>query len=93
MTRKGSFPHWVNSFASIGTLGMDALPKVTKTDTNVLAAGTRIMALRSVLKLRKNQALTPYNAEAWKLMLAKVDLLDKYPNLPISLSCGFNAGI
>ena len=53
-TREGSFPHWVKSSASIGTLGMDALPKVTKTDMNVLAAGTRITALRSVLELRKN---------------------------------------
>ena len=49
--------------------------------------------LRSVLKLRKNQALTPYNAEAWKLMLVEGDLLDKYPNLPISLSHRFDARI
>ena len=93
MTKEGLFPCWVKSSALTGTLGVDALPRVTKTDTNVLAVGTRIMALRSVLKLGKNQALTLYNVKAWKLMLVEGGLLDKYPNLPISLACGFDAGI
>ena len=89
-TKEGLFPRWVKSSASTGTLGVDALPRVMKTDANVPAAGTRITALRSVLELRKNQALTPYNAKAWKLMLVEGGLLDKYPNLPISLAHGFD---
>ena len=61
--------------------------------TNVQAVETRIMVLRSALKLRKNQALTPYNSNTWDLLLHEHNLLKKYPNLPNSLAQGFDARI
>src|SRR5277367_5025005 len=58
-----------------------------------ISAGARIMALRSALELRRNQALTPYKVGAWQFMLLQCNLYVKYPTLAHSLHKGFDAGI
>jgi hypothetical protein len=50
--------------ALIGNDPKLAQPKTTTTDMNVQAVGDRIMELNIVLMLRKNNALTPYKAQA-----------------------------
>jgi hypothetical protein len=51
------------------------------------------MELKAALERRRSQALTPYKAEAWELLLRHCNLLVKYPNLTNSLRKGFDAGI
>jgi len=81
------------SSATTGILGADARQMVTTTVTSAQDVETRITALSTALELRKSQALTPYNASEWNLLLRECDLLTKYPNLPNSLCYGFDAGI
>ena len=92
-TKDSLSPHLVWSCASTGTFEEDAQHRATKITTSVQAVETKIMALRSALKHRKNQALTPYNTSAWDLLLRECNLLKKYPNLPNSLAKGFDARI
>ena len=57
------------------TSAQDALPPLTE--------------LRSVLELRKSQALTPYKVLAWESLLIDSGLHVKYPSIPQGLRTGF----
>jgi hypothetical protein len=92
-TKDASSPQLEPSFASTGTFDVDARQMVTTTVISVQDAETKTMALKTALELRKRQALTPYNANAWDLLLRECNLLVKYPKLPNSLRHGFDAGI
>ena len=46
------------------------------------------MGLRSALEHRRGQALTPYRADAWEVLLYNCNLSVKYPNLVSSLRKG-----
>jgi hypothetical protein len=92
-TKDGSSPQQETFSASTGIFDVDARRRVTTTVTSAQDAETRIMVLRTALERRKSQALTPYNASAWELLLRKHNLLEKYSNLPNSLRYGFDAGI
>ena len=81
------------SYATIGTAGGAVQHPATITAMNALGAATRITELRVALKLRRGQALSPYNAEAWDLLLHENNLFNKYSNIPNSLRWGFDAGI
>ena len=70
--------------AATGTAGGGAPPAPTSSVTSALGAGT-ITGLRNALELRRNQALTPYKAEAWEFFLRISNLSVKYPTLVSSL--------
>ena len=91
--KEGSYPLQDLSCVLTGIFDEDAQHKVTTIVMSVQAVETRTTVLRSVLKCRKNQALTPYNPSNWDQLLWECNLLEKYPNLSNSLSCGFDAGI
>ena len=91
--KEGSYPLQDLSCVLTGIFDRDAWRKVTMIITSVQAAETRTTVLRSVLKRRKNQALTPYNPSNWDQLLRECNLLEKYPNLSNSLSRGFDTGI
>jgi len=92
-TKDDSSLRLASYYATIGTAEGDARHPVTINATNAPDAETRIMELKAVLELRRSQALTPYNADAWDALLRKHNLLNKYPNLANSLRWGFDAGI
>jgi hypothetical protein len=83
----------VQPCATTGTVAADAQPLATSSATSALAAASPIMELRSALELRKRRALTPYDPESWYHALSSSRLLERYPNLPISLQLGFDVGI
>ena len=91
--KEGLYPQQDLSCVLTGIFDRDALCKVTMIVTSVQAVETRTTVLRSVLKHRKNQVLTPYNPSIWDQLLQECNLLEKYPNLSNSLSCGFDTGI
>ena len=65
----------------------------TQPSTNVLAAATPPMEPRTVLKLRRAKALTPYIPEAWEQWLRACNLVNRYPSIPDGLHHGFHAGL
>lgn len=81
------------SSVSIGTAAVDAQHLDTTNATSAQDAATRITELRIALERRRSQALTPYNADAWDVLLDECNLHAKYPNLPNSIRYGFDAGI
>lgn len=81
------------SSASIGTNQLVVFPVRGTTSTSVPGVDQRIMELRSVLKLRQSNPLTPYNVEAWTRHLSHFGLLSHYSDIPSGLAFGFDAGI
>lgn len=80
----------VLSSVLIGTAEKVAHLLVMMSTTNAHDVATRIMELSTVLKLRKNIALTLSNPEAWDFLLLDLSLSSKYPNLMTSLCQGFD---
>ena len=66
---------------------------ITTLVTNVQDVENRIMALSSVLELRKSKAHTPLIAGAWHRLLTSTGLICKYPTVPHGIQFGFDAGI
>lgn len=64
-------------------------PLVMTTDTSARDAPPLLTELRSALELRRSQALTPYNPQAWEALLLDSGLSSKYPLLPQGLRTGF----
>ena len=52
-----------------------------------------ITELRTALKRRSLEALTPYIPSAWEQSLVEADLISKYPLIPSGLRHGFHAGL
>jgi hypothetical protein len=59
------------------------------TDISAPVAHRHLTELKHALELRKSQALTPYNPQAWESLLRVSGLSQKYPSLPQSLRSGF----
>ena len=76
----GSAPRGVESLAT---------PPVT----HAPGAAVPIMGLKAALELRRLKALTPYNPDAWELLLSSVNLTAKYPYIPEALHYGFRADV
>ena len=57
--------------------------------TSVQAAQPSLTELRSVLELRKLEALTPYLPQAWNALLIESGLINKYPTISQGLRTGF----
>jgi hypothetical protein len=91
--REGSSLQLAQPCAAIGTAGEVVPPMRMGSGTSAPGVETRIMELRGALEHRRRQALTPYKAEAWELLLRRYNLSVKYPNLSHSLRVGFDAGI
>jgi len=83
----------VSSYARTGNV----LPVAATTEpdiaTNVQDAAGLSTEHRTVIKYRKNKALTPYYHETWKTLLHQHNLIEKYPMLLKILQYGFDAGI
>jgi len=60
---------------------------------NAQDAASRITESRRALKRKRLNANSSYHPEAWREALEKAGLLLRYPNLPISLALGFDAGV
>ena len=91
--KEGSSTQLAPPSAATGTVAEAAPPTHTSSVTSALGVASRITELRSALKLRKKQVLTPYRVDAWEALLHHCNLFVKYPNLVSSLCLGFDAGI
>lgn len=78
-----------SQFAANGNDTRVAPIHLTITDISVPAALLRLTELKSVLELRRSQALTPYNAQVWESLLVESGLAQRYPSLPEGLRSGF----
>ena len=79
--------------APTGTDPTAALANLTLRSISVPAAEKPHMVLSNVHLQRGEQALTPLNHEAWRDMLRRANLLDKYTTIPPSILHGFRADI
>jgi hypothetical protein len=69
------------------------VPTYPKGEFNVLDAERRITALKSVLKARASEALTPYQPEAWLHFLKSLSLILKYAPILNGLRFGFMGSV
>jgi hypothetical protein len=80
------------SCASTGSVTQDVPATVTTTDIYVLDAVKPHTELRTALELRRHNALTPYNPDAWERLLTEAGLWDHYKHIPEGLRRGFRIG-
>jgi len=90
----GSYPsHLVRHCVRTGNVLLAAPPPTTHSATSAPDARKQIMELKAALEHRSREPLTPYKHQAWLFSLHRLNLLDRYPSLPHSIQCGFDAGI
>ena len=68
-------------------------PPDTQTNTDARGVERLIMELKSALKRRSLEPLTPYAKGVWAELLLECGLEGRYPLLVQSLAMGFNVGI
>ena len=82
-----------SSSAQTGSLLAAAPAAPTSTDTSARVVATSLTAPRTALAARRFNPATPYRADTWLRLLCERRLIDKYPDIPNLLLCGFDAGI
>jgi hypothetical protein len=89
----GSSTQVVLSSAPTGSSRGAATAQPTSIVTSVLAVATSRTELRAALAARRFNPATPYRADNWLRLLGAAGLTSKYPDIPNSMLCGFDAGI